>query len=88
MAGRRFCGVSRPRIGGGRTEGPYTDLVEIICCDGGDDPDRDHREISPGLQLVRGRYPLAAGVAAYEQHLRLHHQPPHAAHVRRATEAG
>ena len=76
------------RIVDGHTEGPYTDLVEIICRGCGDDPGRDHREVSPRLQLVRGLYPVAAGVAAYEQHCRLHHQPPHAAHVRRATDAG
>ena len=49
-------------------------LYEIICCDCGDDPDLDYREVSPRLQLVRGPYPIAAGVAAYEQHLKLHEQ--------------
>jgi hypothetical protein len=58
----------------GRTEGAYTDVFELICCDCGDDPGLDYREVSPRLQLVRGPYPIAAGVAAYEQHLRLHKQ--------------
>ena len=76
------------RIVDGHTEGPCTDLWEIICCDCGDDPDLDYREVAPRLQLVRGPYPLTVGVAAYEQHLHLRHQPPHAGHVRRATDAG
>jgi hypothetical protein len=62
------------RLVQGRPEGGYTDLYEIICCDCGDDPDLDYREVSPRLQLVRGPYPIAAGVAAYEQHLKLHNQ--------------
>jgi hypothetical protein len=53
-------------------EGGYTDMFEIICCDCGDDPRLDYREISPRLQLVRGPYPIALGVAAYEQHVDLH----------------
>jgi hypothetical protein len=67
------------RLVEGQPEGGYTDVYEIICCDCGDDPDLDYREVSPRLQLVRGPYPIAAGVAAYEQHLKLHEQ------VRRAT---
>ena len=62
------------RIVEGRPEGGYTDVYEIICCDCGDDPGLDYREVSPRLQLVRGPYPIAAGVAAYQQHLRLHQQ--------------
>jgi hypothetical protein len=34
----------------------------------------DRRRVSPRLQLVRGPYPIAAGVAAYGQHRRLHPQ--------------
>ena len=66
------------RLVEGQPEGGYTDVYEIICCDCGDDPDLDYRDVSPRLQLVRGPYPIAAGVAAYEQHLRLHQQlgPP------------
>jgi hypothetical protein len=49
-----------------RPEGGYTNVFEIICCDCGDQPDLDYREVSPQLQQIRGPYPLAAGVAAYE----------------------
>jgi hypothetical protein len=63
------------RIVEGRPEGGYTDVFEIICRDCGDDPGRDYREVSPGLQRVRGSYPIADGVAAYEEHLGLHQQP-------------
>jgi hypothetical protein len=58
----------------GQPEGGYTDMYEIVCCDCGDDPGLDYREVSPRLQLVRGPCPIAAGVAAYEQHLKLHQQ--------------
>jgi alkylhydroperoxidase/carboxymuconolactone decarboxylase family protein YurZ len=60
------------RIVQGRPEGGYTDMFELICCDCGDDPDLDYREVSPRLQLVRGPYPIAIGIAAYEQHVELH----------------
>ena len=59
----------------GRPEGGYTDLFEIVCCDCGDDPELAYAEVSPRLQLVRGPYPMAAGLAAYEEHLELHQQP-------------
>ena len=59
----------------GRPEGGYTEAFELICCDCGDHPDLDYRDISPGLQQIRGPYPLAAGVAAYEDHLKLNHAP-------------
>jgi len=49
-------------------------MFEIICCDCGDDPSLDYLEVSPRLQLVRGPYPLAAGIAVYEQHVDLHQQ--------------
>jgi hypothetical protein len=62
------------RIVDGRAEGPYTDAFEIICCDCGDDPDLDYSAVSPRLQLVRGPYPIAEGVRAYQAHLRLHTQ--------------
>jgi hypothetical protein len=78
-----------PRVGGwtvvlrrqpvrmveGQPEGAYTDVFELICCECGDDPGLDYREVSPRLQLVRGPYPIAAGVTAYEQHRRRHQQP-------------
>jgi len=58
----------------GQPEGGYTDVFELICCDCGDDPDLDYCEVSPELQRVRGPYPVAAGIAAYEQHRGLHQQ--------------
>jgi len=56
----------------GRPEGPYTDAFEIICCDCGEDPGLECFEVSRRLQLIRGPYPIAAGIAAYETHLKLH----------------
>ena len=63
------------RIVAGRPEGGYTNVFEIICCDCGDQPDLDYREVSAELQRIRGPYPIAAGVTAYEKHLRLHRPP-------------
>ena len=63
----------------GRPEGGYTDLFEIICCDCGDHPDLDYREVSLVLQRVRGPYPVADGIAAYVKHSGLHRQPARAA---------
>jgi hypothetical protein len=85
-AGKAICG---PRVEGwtvvlrrqpvrmvaGQAEGGYADVFELICCDCGDDPDLDYREVAPRLQLARGPYPFADSVAAYEQHRR-RHQPP------------
>jgi hypothetical protein len=62
------------RIIEGRPEGGYTDAFELICCDCGDDPDRDYRGLPSRLQLIRGPYPIAAGVAAYQHHSRLHQE--------------
>jgi hypothetical protein len=52
-----------------------TELSSVIrnCCDCGDDPDLDYREVLPGLQPVRGPYPIEAGAAAYDEHLKLNH---------------
>jgi len=60
------------RIVEGRPEGGYTDAFELICCDCGDDPGREYREVPLRLQLLRGPYLIVAGVAAYGQHRRLH----------------
>jgi len=60
------------RIVSGQAEGGYTNMFEIICCDCGDDPDLDYCDVPPGLQRTRGPYPIVAGVAAYEQHLKRH----------------
>jgi len=56
----------------GRPEGGYNGAFEIICRDCGDDPGLEYRQISPRLQLVRGPYALAVGVAAYEEHIEWH----------------
>jgi hypothetical protein len=60
------------RLVAGRTEGGWTDEFEIVCCECGDDPDRDWREVSPALQRIRGPYPMAVGVTAYVRHARRH----------------
>ena len=72
------------RIVEGRREGGYTDVYEIVCCDCGDHPGLAYREVSPRLQLVRGPYSIAVGVAAYEQHLRLHQQLERATGIKAA----
>ena len=63
----------------GHVEGGYTDMFEIICCDCGDDPDLDYREVSLALQRIRGPYAIAPGIAAYETHTKWHQsqQPAH-----------
>ena len=61
------------RIVEGRAQGGYTNTFEIICCDCGDHPGRDYRDVSPRLRRIRGPYPIAAGVTAYEEHIELHH---------------
>ena len=60
----------------GRPEGGYTDAYELICCDCGDNPEVDYRDVSAGLQRIRGPYTVAAGISAYGQHVRLHHRQP------------
>jgi hypothetical protein len=72
------------RIVEGRLEGGYTDAFQIICRDCGDHPDQDYSEVAPELQRIRGPYPIAGGVAAYEKHLGLYHQPARAATTRRS----
>ena len=49
--------------------GGYTDVFELICGECGDHPYLDYREIPPRLQLIRGPYPLEAGLRAYAEHL-------------------
>jgi len=75
------------RIINGKAEGGDTDMFEIICCDCGDDPDLDYRDVPLQLQLTRGPYPLRDGVAAYNQHLKLHQKPAPAADTGRYTSA-
>jgi hypothetical protein len=60
------------RIVDGLPQGDYMDVYELVCCECGDDPDRDYRQISPELQRIRGPYPIAAGIAAYQRHVRRH----------------
>jgi len=62
------------RIAEGRPEGSYTDVFEIISCDCGDHPGLEYRNVSSEFQLVRGPYPMKAGLAAYAEHLGLHQQ--------------
>ena len=64
------------RLVEGRPEGGYTDAYELICCNCGDDPDRDYRDVSPTLQRIRGPYWFSAGIEAYGQHDRLCHGQP------------
>jgi len=45
----------------GHPDGGYTSMLEIICCDCGDDSDLDYREVPPRLQRIRGPYPIALG---------------------------
>ena len=51
------------RIVDGQPEGGYTSMIEIICCD---------CDVPPGLQRIRGPYPIAAGVEAYVKHVKPH----------------
>ena len=55
----------------GRAEGGYVGAFELICCECGDNLDLDYAQVSPRLQQIRGPYTIAAGLAAYEQHLGL-----------------
>jgi hypothetical protein len=62
------------RIVEGQPEGGYTDAYELICCECGDHPDLDYRDVSPELQRIRGPYTFADGIAAYGEHIRLRHR--------------
>ncbi len=64
------------RIAGGHPEGGYPDAYELVCCECGDDPDLDYRDIPPDLQRIRGPYRLSAGIEAYGQHDKLQHGQP------------
>jgi hypothetical protein len=44
------------RIVEGRPEGG-SDVFELICCNCGDHPDLDYRDVSPELQRIRGHIP-------------------------------
>jgi hypothetical protein len=60
------------RMVDGQPQGGYTDAFELICCDCGDDPGLDYRDVSLRLRQIRGPYPIAAGIAAYDEHVRHH----------------
>jgi hypothetical protein len=60
------------RIVDGQPESGYTTMYEIICCDCGDHPSLDYRDVPPGLQRIRGPYPVAAGIEAYIKHADRH----------------
>ena len=62
------------RVVQGRVQGGYTDAYELVCCDCGDHPDLDYRDVSPERQQIRGPYSIAAGVAAYEVHVNVYHR--------------
>jgi hypothetical protein len=57
------------RIIGGRSEGGYTSVFEVIRCNCGDYPDLDYSEVSARLQRLRGPYTLRESLAAYGAHL-------------------
>jgi hypothetical protein len=42
------------RIEEGRPEGSDTDKFELSCCDCGDHPDLDYRDMPPHLHHIRG----------------------------------
>lgn len=48
-------------------------MFELICCECGDDPDLNYPEVPLKFQWMRGPYLLAAGIAAYEEHVTAHH---------------
>ena len=56
------------RIVEGSSEGGYTSVFEVICCDCGDNPYLDYSEVSAWFQRLRGPYELHEGLAAYERH--------------------
>ena len=49
--------------------------MSFVCCECGDHPDLDYREISAELRRIRGPYMFAVGIAAYGEHVRLRHRP-------------
>lgn len=76
------------RIVEGQAEGGYTNAFEIICCNCGDHRDLDYSEVSPGLQQIRGPYPIADGIAAHEKHVNLHQRPGRRHRPGPVTDAG
>ena len=70
------------RIVDGQARGGYTDVFELICCDCGDDPDLDYRDVSPELQQIRGPLPDRGGHRRLEEEHVVWHQ------TRQATRPG
>jgi hypothetical protein len=66
---RSFLRRQPVRIVAGRSEGGYTSVFEVICCDCGDNPYLGYSEVSARLQRLRGPYTLGEGLTAYQQHL-------------------
>ncbi len=66
---RSFLRRQPVRIVEGSSEGGYTSVFEVICCDCGDDPYLDYSEVSARFQRLRGPYTLREGLAVYQQHL-------------------
>jgi hypothetical protein len=66
---RSFLRRQPVRIVEGSSEGGYTSVFEVICCDCGDNPYLDYSEIPARFQRLRGPYTLHEGLAAYQQHL-------------------
>lgn len=57
--------------GDGRAGLRYTGVFELICCECGDNRYLDYSQVSSRLRQLRGPYTMAAGLAAYDQHLGL-----------------
>jgi hypothetical protein len=62
------------RIVKGQAEGGYTDAYEIICCDCGDHPGLDYREVHRGFSWSAGQ-PDRGRRCRYQNYLELHQQP-------------
>jgi hypothetical protein len=61
------------RTAGSGPEGHFASGFELICCECGDDPGMDYWDVSPEFQRTRGPYLIAAGIAAYREHVALRH---------------
>ncbi len=59
------------RLVGGRAEGGYTTMFELVCPDCGDHLGLEYSEVAPRLQWLRGPRSLEAGLAAFHRHLGL-----------------
>jgi hypothetical protein len=64
------------RIVAGRAEGGYTEAYELVCCECGDHPCLDYSAVAPELRQIRGPFPIAEGIAAYQRHVSRYHSRP------------